>query len=222
MYLYIYTHNLQINKHTHTHTHTKTYTSNAAFPNSYTYVFFEDVPRNHPASQHCDKSRLLNPLKYVAKHRVRLITCSVLWDRKNGVCVYIYICVCVCVYMCVCVCICVCVCVWKRARTHNLVFAIPSIRPIQQIISQVSQPFHVPSCKQQTNKQTTSKNVVTSSKKQVAFLSQRSVDKHSFSFISEHTSPFANLTMLTRTRSPDSRCGQAGSSVNINRAINIR
>ena len=77
--------------------------------------------------------------------------------------------------------ICVCVCVCEREReiqrekeresAHNLVYAIPCTRSIQQVISQVSQPFHIPSC----NKQTTSKNVVTSSKKQAAFLFQRSV-----------------------------------------------
>jgi hypothetical protein len=132
------------------------------------------------------------------------------------------LCVCACVRMCVCVCAYACVCIRAYVcmrvcvRAHNLVYAIPCIHSIQHIISQVSQPFHMPSCNKQTNTQTTSKNVVTSSKKQAAFLSQRSVGKRSFSFISEHKSSFENFTMLTRTRCPESRCGQAGSFVALN------
>jgi hypothetical protein len=84
-----------------THTHTDMYTHIYIYIYIYIYIpnfpdhkpilFPEKVPKNHSAPQNCYISRLLNPPKCLAKHRVRLITCSVLWGIKYCVCV----CVCV-------------------------------------------------------------------------------------------------------------------------------
>ena len=56
--IYIYTH-----IYIYIYRHTQRHIPQCGISRLLNLFFFEEVPRNHPASQYCDKSRLLNPPK---------------------------------------------------------------------------------------------------------------------------------------------------------------